>query len=217
MIQLLIISDVRLYREGLEKILRDDERIRVVEAVRDVEEAAVKTQRTIPDVVLFDMAAANAMVGLRQLAHQFVNSKIVALAVSEKYEAVIGCAEAGVSGYIFRNDSVDDLVKTLERVIQNELPCPHHISAMLLERIRRLDPTRGTNIDDIHLTRRELEILRLIGEGLSNKEIASRLVIEISTVKNHVHNLLEKLHVRSRVEVIAKLPTILHPNSAPRS
>jgi len=205
MLRILLISDIRLYREGLAQILMHERHIRVVKAVPHVEQAICDIQALSPDIVLLDMATANPVPGVRAIMQQCPDTKVVAIGVSEREEEIVRCAEAGVSGFVFRNDSVEDLVKAAEGAVCNELQCPNRIASMLLHRVSELATQDKTCLDNFHLTPREFKILELIEKGLTNKAIAARLVIEVATVKNHVHNLLEKLNVHTRGEAVAKL------------
>ncbi|HEX7241600.1 MAG TPA: response regulator transcription factor, partial [Longimicrobiaceae bacterium] len=117
--------------------------------------------------------------------------------IVETEDVVLACAEAGVSGYVSRGASLDDLVGALRSVARGELVCSPHIAGSLFRRVAALSERREASPAAV-LTPREREILGLIDQGLSNKEISRRLRIELSTVKNHVHNLLEKLQVSRR-------------------
>lgn len=201
MIRVLIISDIRLYRDGLVHVLERDERIGVVGA-RSAHDADATLAASPPDVALLDMAHPTAMSVMRDITSRFPSVKVVALGVSQQDGDVIACAEAGVAGYVFRDASLEELRATIESAARGELRCSPAMAATLLRRVANLasaQPSAPTN-----LTRREQEIVDLISEGLSNKQIAARLFIEVPTVKNHIHSILEKLGVRTRAEAAAK-------------
>src|SRR5262249_35072326 len=130
-------------------------------------------------------------------------ARIVALAAPEAESEVLACAEAGVSSFVPRDASLDELVNAVECVARGGAVCSPRTTAILLHRIatmtRGLDSTRGLE----RLTAREQEIMCLLASGRSNKEIARELGIETTTTKNHVHNILEKLKVRRRGEAAA--------------
>jgi len=200
----LIVTDIRLYREGLAHILRREHGVGVVATVSAAEALrAVADSR--PAVALVDMATDGALRTIRALALGAPELKIVALAVQEAEGEVIACAEAGISGLVSRDASLDDLVETISSVARGEMVCSPRVAASLLRRVRTLAAERAREPLDPHLTARETQILRLIEEGLSNKEIARRLCIEVATVKHHVHNLLEKLGVSRRGEAVARV------------
>ena len=136
--------------------------------------------------------------------------RVVAFAVPETEDDIIACAEAGVAACVTREASIDELVATIERVGSGESLCSPQVAAVLLRRVATLAAARSDE-PAATLTSREREILDLIAEGLSNKQIGQVLCIQVPTVKNHVHNLLEKLEVHSRHEAAALLRTDQSP------
>jgi DNA-binding NarL/FixJ family response regulator len=204
MVRLLIVSDIRLYREGLARVLAADGRVEVIGATASVEEALATHAGWHPEVVLLDAGSAAALAAACAISESFPDTKVVALGVANAEGDVIACAEAGVAGYVLREGSVEDLVATVESAARGELRCSPRIAGALMQRLARLAGDRP-GLDGARLTRRELEIVRMIDDGLTNKEIAARLRIEVATVKNHVHNLIEKLGVRRRGEAAAKM------------
>jgi DNA-binding NarL/FixJ family response regulator len=126
---------------------------------------------------------------------------LVGFGIAGGAEEVLACAEAGVTAFVDSNGTVHELVGAVESALRGELLCSPRITALLCDRLASLAGTRNEMTEP--LTRREREIAALIAEGLSNKEIASDLRIGPATVKNHVHNILEKLKVRRRAAVAA--------------
>ena len=204
MIRVVIVADIRLYREGVARVLARHPRIRVVGAADGATSVEQLLANGRTDVVLLDMATANSTSLIRTLAAAAPDVKVIALGLSERESDVIECAEAGISGYVTGDASLDDLAETIESVERGEMPCSPRVAATLLRRVAALAAQQNTRPNDVALTRRELQILHLIDEGLSNKEIAERLFIEVATVKNHVHNILEKLNVQRRGEAAAR-------------
>ncbi len=155
-----------------------------------------------PDVILVDAALVGARAGVLRLLGRFPELKVVALGDFQENGEIIAYAEAGVAGFVTRDQALDELIRTLESVVEGHLHCPPHVAAALLRRVASVasEKTPGASAAGARLTARELEILTLLGDGLSNKQIAWRLSIEVATVKNHVHNILEKLQVRSRTD-----------------
>jgi len=205
MIRVLIVADIRLYREGLAEILGKRAQLQVVGTANAGAAAAARAVELSPDVILVDQAMPDNILAIRSLRALLPSAKIVALGVPETEHDVIGCAEAGVSGYVSREGSLDDLVAVVESVGRGELLCSPRVAASLLRRVASRAGTLWDSAPADHLTAREAQIGQLIQGGLSNKEIASRLGIEVTTVKNHVHNLLEKLQVHRRAEAVARL------------
>ncbi len=131
------------------------------------------------------------------------NVKIVAIAVREIEHDIIACAEAGVTGYVPREASIADLIAAVMGAVQGELKCSPRIARSLFRRVSVLARAGAVTSGDLRsLTPREVQIARLIHQGMSNKEIALKLCIEVATVKNHVHNILEKLQVKNRREAM---------------
>lgn len=200
-----IVSDVRLYREGLARSLEWDGRLEVHGATDRVARVLARESTEGPLVVLLDMGLPDALTAVRCLRERSPRVATVALGVSERTRRIVECAEAGVVGYVCRDHSLDDLVRTVEDAAEGKLDCSSRVAGALVRRLGRLAALNGPDPEAAHLTLREREIVELIDEGLSNKEIAGRLHIELSTAKNHVHNILEKLGVSRRGEAAARM------------
>ena len=204
-VRVLVIAGVRLYREGMSFNLANRPGLKVVGSAATRAEALPLITNLRPAVVVLDMAAERSLDLVRAIKEIDALVKIVAFAVEEHEPEIIACAEAGVDGYVSCEGSMDDLTATIAGVTRGELICSPKVAATLLRRVGALaNGVRNPHVTD-GLTSRECEVLGLIDEGLSNKEIAVRLRIEVATVKNHVHNLLEKLHVTSRGEAASRL------------
>jgi two-component system, NarL family, nitrate/nitrite response regulator NarL len=203
-VRLFILSDVRLLCEGLVLALAQHPSVTVVGA-SDLSMSPAQIAELRPDVLLLDIAmheSLNISVALRQV---LPNLKIVAIAVAEVEQEVIACAEAGVSGFVSRKGSAQDVVAAVHCAVRGELVCSRRTAALLFSRVAALASMRSPPPDNGALTRREHEIVSLLNEGLSNKEIARQLRIQSATVKNHIHSILGKLQVRRRGEVAAQL------------
>lgn len=204
MTRVLIVSDIRLYREGLAEVLARDGRLDIAGMISTAEEAISYLEELAPDAVLLDKDVPAAFDLIRMVANLNSNTKVVALGLSETRREVLAFAEAGVAAYVCREASVEDLVNSVHAAVHDELCCSRRIAAALLQRVADLAACQGPAYATC-LTRREREILDLIDQGFTNKEIAYRLVIEIATVKNHVHSILDKLGVHTRGEAAAKV------------
>lgn len=202
-IRVLVVNDSPLYREGLVHVLRKFENMSVVGAAADPDEILAQAARFQPDVILVQLTSPHGPAVLRPFADAAPSAKVVALGVPDVEKTIIACAEAGAAGYLLQHESLDDLVATIERAARGEVSCSPRIAATLFRRIGELAAERGARAAEARLSPRELEIVDLIDRGLSNKEIALCLSIEVRTVKNHVHNILEKLQVRRRGEAAA--------------
>lgn len=200
-IRVLVAAEVRLYRDGLAAALAHAPRLDVVATAATARECLARVAAEQPQVVLLETAMPEGLAAVRELAAAG-SVRVVALSVPERVDDVLACAEAGVAGFVTREAGLDELVETIEAAVRDELVTSPRMAAALLRRVRELatglDPGAGPQ-----LTLREREILDLIDAGLSNKQIALELSIQLSTVKNHVHNILEKLQVERRAEAAA--------------
>jgi two-component system nitrate/nitrite response regulator NarL len=203
--RLLVVSDIRLYREGLAGVLEDRFGMAVVATAASRAAAVAALAEHEADVVLLDTVLPDAAQAIRDLVAAHPAVKVVALAVPDGDARVVSWAEAGVASYLPREASLEALADAIQSVARGEAVCSPRIAAALMERLAVLAAGRPLPGRVGELTSREREVLGLIGEGLSNKEIARRLVIEVPTVKNHVHNILDKLRVCSRGEAAAQL------------
>jgi DNA-binding NarL/FixJ family response regulator len=203
MIDVFVLGETRLYREGLADLLTGAG-FHVTGTGTDLASSASALRVAPPNIVLLDVAGAEGIDPIRSLVELLPDAAVVAFGVSGSKGEVLACAEMGARGYVTRDQSRDDLVQVLESVARGEAVCSPQIAAALMQRVAALATTESTP-DGVQLTRRELEIAALVEAGLSNKEIATQLVIEVATVKTHVHNILEKLKVRRRTEAAVVL------------
>lgn len=204
MTRVLIVADVGVHREALAESLGGDDSCDVVGVAASPEEAVAAVEEVGPEVVLVDMPTPAGPNAVRTLVAATPEIKVVALGVPEVEPDVIAIAEAGASGYVAREGSMDDLVAVVECVARGECLLSPDMAAKLFRRVATL--AREPRLEPIQdgLTARELDVLRLIDDGLSNKEIAKALSIELPTVKNHVHSILEKFDVRRRTAAAAR-------------
>lgn len=205
LLRVFILSDVRLYREGLGWSLSRRSDIEVVGASAPDACTLAEIARSAPAAVVLDVTMAGALNLSRELARLAPGAKVIAFAVSQIEHELIACAEAGVAGYVSRDGSIDDIVKAIRSALCGEFVCSPRLGGLLLQRVAALSPAIPGPHDEPMLTRREYEILELINQGQSNKEIARSLRIGSATVKNHVHNILAKLQVKRRGEAAARL------------
>jgi two-component system nitrate/nitrite response regulator NarL len=204
-IRILIVAHIRLYREGLAQVLTHQPALIVVGMAASRDEAVAAAEALHPDILLLDLTMAESRDLVRQLQALGSSVKVVAIGLIEAEGEVLSCAEIGVAGYVPREGSLEDLVAAVESVGRGELLCSPQVAGTLLRRLAALALQRGPESEGPRLTLREREIVGLIDRGLSNKDIARQLGIEVATVKNHVHNILEKLSVRRRGEAAAKV------------
>ena len=199
--RLLLASDVRLYREGLERILRGIDGIELVATATGIDEAVEKARELKPCVALLDMRMPRAFCLARQLSRVAEMTRVVALGMPEDEIEVISCAEIGIAGYVPREGCAGDLIASIESAARGELRCSPKIAGILVRKIAALSRQRNNGSHDAVLTAREVQILRLLQQGLSNKLISRHLGIGLPTVKNHVHSVLAKLGLQRRAQV----------------
>jgi DNA-binding NarL/FixJ family response regulator len=200
-----IISEVRLYREGLARLLRRDRRLELVGASGDVPEALERLAglERPPEAVLLDVPAPAGLEGLAQLGAAVPAARIIVLNVSDRDErGLIAWAEAGVGGLLARDVDLDDVAQAVQTTVSGGTVCSPKLAALLLQRLARSPEERPVSSP---LTSREREIAELLEQGMSNKEIAASLQIELPTVKNHVHSILTKLKASRRGQAAAIL------------
>jgi DNA-binding NarL/FixJ family response regulator len=202
----MIVVDVRLYREGLASALATRDHLSIVAVSANRADARSQINATQPHVVVVDVATGESLELIRDIRRDAPATKILAFAVGEVTSDVIDCAEAGATGYVSADASIDDLVNAIERIAQEELVCSPRIAAGLFRRIsERADAASFDRPSHLRaLTTREHQVLHCIRLGHSNKEIARVLNIAEPTVKNHVHRLLEKLEVTTRGQAAAR-------------
>jgi len=201
-IRALILAEVCIHREALAQSLALRGGLDVVGSAASVEEAVAIIRRAGAEIVLVDVPADATPRVVRALIAAAPQVRVIVLDVSEG--DVIGAAEAGAAGYVARDGSIDDLITAVESVIHNEVLVSPAIAAKLFREVASMARDPRPELVDEQLTARERDVLGLIEEGLSNKEIARALSIEIPTVKNHVHSVLAKLDVHHRSAAAAR-------------
>lgn len=202
-VRVFVASDVRLYREGLSRLIATEDALKLAGAARTAESPSQLRTGAYPDVVLVDATQRSELTVARQIASAAGEARMVAVVAPDQEDDLLGWAGAGVSGFLSWEASSRQLVEIVERAARGERPCSPDVADAIL---RRAGETPGGGLAaDESLTKREAQIADLVADGLSNKAIASHLSIELATVKNHVHKILEKLRVHSRGEAAAKL------------
>jgi two-component system nitrate/nitrite response regulator NarL len=201
--RLFILSNVQLVCDGLMLALSHEPSVTIVGS-SDLSISPAQIAEVRPDVLVLDVARLDSLKVCLPLRQVLRDVKIVAFAVTEVDREIVACAEAGVSGFVSRKGSARDLVAAVHRALRHELFCSPRTAALLFSRMAVLSARRSTTGGGAILTPREHEIVALVQRGLSNKEIGRHLRIEHATVKNHVHNILAKLQLRRRGQVVAQ-------------
>lgn len=205
MIRVLLADDHVLFRKGIAALLKSCKNILVVGEADDGLEALAVARKTLPEVVLMDihMPRCSGLEAIALFKREMPLVKIVMLTVSDDNKDLFTAIKSGAQGYLLKNLEPDQLYDCLESISKGESPLSGVIAAKILQEFMRLSPVpeqeMKENIEG--LTARETTILHLVAEGKTNKEIASELVISENTVKIHLRNILEKLHMKNRIQV----------------
>lgn len=213
-INILLVNEIHLMGNVIAAALEDEPDINVVACVTNLDEALKIVQDKEVDVALIstrlpDHGALKLTGAISELAP---TAKVLALGLTEEKKRVLRYVEAGAAGYILKDDSLDDLIENVRATVDDKVFVSPEIAAAMMERLSDLaqmfSDVENSVTDEAGLTSREIEVLELIGQGLTNQQISEQLVIEVGTVKNHVHSILEKLNVSSRGEAAAYLAFI---------
>jgi two-component system, NarL family, nitrate/nitrite response regulator NarL len=200
-VRVILASPVHLVQEGLARALRRHGNIAVVDAVGLDPEGIAKIAEAQPDVVLVDLGHTGSAAAARLVKTVCPGARLVAFGLDETDDQVFACAAAGFSGYVRREAAADELCSAVE----GRVHCAPHIAAAMFARLAGLSRERDHREPLPSLSSREGEILALVEQGRSNKEIARQLAISAATVKNHMHNILQKLQVSRRGQAAARL------------
>ena len=202
---IIVLTPVRLLGDGLAASLGRRRDIIVHAVVSDIAKLRHALTTTEVDLVLIDVTQGVDLFDVRSIAAERPDVLLVALGLVEQRQDVIRCGRAGFNGYVTRDASVDALCNALLDVVQGRLACPAEISGGLLRALFRRESSPEEPAPNHPLSRREGDVLQLIGRGLSNKEIAGELFLSVSTVKHHVHNILEKLDLSRRAQAMQRI------------
>ena len=205
-IRILLIEDNRLLREGLAAMLKKQKDMNVVETVGNGENILAILRKYKPEVLLLDLGLRNrSSLNLVKLVKKnFPTSKVIMMDLIPVQADVFEFVKAGVSGFILKDATVNDFLKTIRSVAKGLQVLPPNLTGSLFSQIVE-HAISGSNpsalIDSVRMTKRERQVIELIADGHTNKEIAQKLHLSTYTVKSHVHNILEKLALSTRVQI----------------
>lgn len=214
MIRVLVVHQTQLIGSIIANVLDEEPDIRVIGRTTDVEDALARLERTPCEMVLVAATLPDngALEITEAVAEREYDAKVLVIGLPKSKNAILQYVAAGASGYVLQEVSTEELLQHVRAVHDDKALVSPDIAAALMEHINELAQISAqTDVDPsayAELTPREREVLDLIGEDYSNREIAEQLVIEVGTVKNHVHNILKKLDVSSRHEAAAFLPFV---------
>jgi DNA-binding NarL/FixJ family response regulator len=205
MIRVLIVDDDDLMRAGLTELLANDPTIEIVGQASTGREAVERVARLAPEVVLMDvrMPDLDGIAATRELSRTAPDARILILTTFEQDDYVFGALRAGASGFLLKRTRPEDLIAAVHTIAAGDSLLSPSVTRRVIDRMAQQptpDLTDHTRLDE--LTPREHEVLQHIARGLSNKEIATALVVEQSTIRTHVKRILMKLHLRDRVQAV---------------
>lgn len=196
-IRVLVVDDHTLFRRGVVTLIAGREEMEVVGEAGDGQEAIDRARELMPDVILMDikMPKVDGLAAARQIKSELPYVKIMMLTVSETDEDLFEAVKAGAQGYLLKNVDPDYLIACVQQLQRGEVPIAPTMAAKILREL-----TAPVEAAPPALTGREQQVLELLAGGKANKEIAFALKISENTVKNHLRNILEKLHLQNRVQ-----------------
>ncbi|MFI7416530.1 response regulator [Nonomuraea sp. NPDC049684] len=199
-IKLLVADDHPVVRDGLGSMFARDPEFTVVGEASDGAEAVRLAEALAPDVILMDlrMAGMDGVTAIRELARRGVPARVLVLTTYDTDSHVLPAIEAGATGYLLKDAPREELVRAVRSAARGEVVLSPSVAARLVSRLRTPGPSAGP------LSRRELEVLRLVAAGLSNRRAAARLFITEATVKTHLLNIYAKLDVNDRASAVAE-------------
>jgi len=202
-ISLSIVEDLDEVREGLKQFISLNPEFKVLDTFKTAEEALYDIPRLQPDIVIMDinLPGMNGIECIREIKTKVPRTQFMMFTVYENDEKVFEALKAGASGYLLKNTGLVQLIEALQELHKGGSPMSANIARKLVTVFREKE---SSEIPVESLSKRETEILQLLSKGLLYKEIADQLSISVSTVRQHIHKIYEKLHVQNRTEAINK-------------
>jgi DNA-binding NarL/FixJ family response regulator len=203
--RIILVEDNRILRDGIKDVINAQADLRVVAATGGNHDTVLQARARKPDVILIDLGLRNenGLRLVRTLTRELPHIKIIGMGLIPSQGDVIEFVEAGASGFLLKDASLHDVLSTIRSVACGRKILPPTLTESLFTRVieQALQKGKRTLPGAVRMTHREREIIVLIAEGLSNKEIAQRLNLSTYTVKSHVHNILEKMALHSRLQI----------------
>jgi len=203
-LRVLIVDDHSLFRKGVRAALEGKAGIEVIGEAADGKAAIVKALDGMPDIILMDinMPNCNGLEATREIKHLIPHVRIVMLTVSETDSDLFEAIKCGADGYLLKDVSEKELPKLLQRAAGGEALLQGLMATRILDEFRKQGDRQRPELPLLlQLSDREQEVLKLVANGSSNREIASQLFISENTVKHHLSNILEKLHLQNRIQL----------------
>jgi DNA-binding NarL/FixJ family response regulator len=200
-LRILLVDDHDLFRKGLAALLAIRSDLVVAGEASDGEQAVERARETRPDIILMDinMPKCNGLEVVKTIKQEMPNVRVVMLTVSDSDRDLFAAIRNGADGYLLKNVKPDRLFEMLDGIREGESPISDSLNGKVLGELRRRDQAPAAEAGH-ELTPRDIEVLELVAQGATNKEIAQALCLSENTVKIHIHNILDKLHVENRVQ-----------------
>jgi DNA-binding NarL/FixJ family response regulator len=204
-IRILLIEDNRILRDGITAVINTQADLKIVAATGGNHDTLLQTRRSRPNVVLIDLGLRNEN-GVRlvtTLTKVLPQTKVIGMGLIPSQLDIVELVQAGAAGFILKDATVEDVLATIRAVARGTKILPPLLMGSLFTQVvdHALRKGKGKFPEGVRMTKREREIIVLIAEGMSNKEIAERLNLSIYTVKSHIHNILEKMALHSRLQI----------------
>ena len=204
-IRILVVEDNRIMNDGITTLLNKQADMHVVSTIGSGNNILLKASQAKPHVILMD-------VGLKKLKESLVvelikknipEAKLIGMGLLPLQADIVEFVEAGASGFILKNAAIREFLATIRSVVKGEKILPPSLTGSLFSHVAELALKKGKGkiVNAVRMTKRELEIIALIADGQSNKEIARQLSIATHTVKSHMHNIMEKLAIHTRLQI----------------
>jgi two-component system NarL family response regulator len=203
-VRVVVVDDQELFRRGLTMLLGIEDGIEVVGEASNGAEGVALVVSSVPDVVLLDVrmpkqSGIEACVAIKDAVPM---TKIIMLTVSDDEADLYEAVKSGASGYLLKDSSIEEVAQGIRVVADGQSLISPSMAAKLIDEFKTMAKPERSAGPALKLTERELEVLRLVARGLSNRDVAANLAISENTVKNHVRNILEKLQLHSRMEAV---------------
>ena len=205
-IRIIVIEDNRLLRDGIAAMINEQPDLRVVATIGDGEKTLQKIKETKPRIVLLDLGlrSHNSLLLVKSIKSHYPELKIIVMALVRLQTDILEFVQAGVSGFILKDAKISDFLKAIRSVSRGEKFLPPNLTDSLFSQIAEQAINgigKSKLIQSVRLTKREHQIVELIADGLTNKEIGKKLFLSPFTVKSHIHNILEKMELHTRVQL----------------
>lgn len=202
--KVLLVDDHALFRKGIASLLKDINELEIIGEAGNGREALEKARILNPDIIIMDveMPELNGVEAVKQIKKELPHCKVVMLTIADDDDNLFNSIKNGAQGYLLKSMDPDDLIEEVKGLLRGEPALSKSIASKILKEFASIcNKHQDINFQKYHLTEREVEVLSLVAHGITNKEIAISLAITENTVKNHLCNIMEKLHLQNRVQL----------------